>query len=30
MSTEEANTFINDTLMMLDDEVEAYDIREVA
>ncbi|BAF73355.1 hypothetical protein [Sulfurovum sp. NBC37-1] len=30
MSEEEANSFMNDTLMMLDDEIEAYDIREVA
>ena len=30
MSEEEANTFMNDTLMMLDDEEEAYEIREVA
>jgi len=30
MSKDEANKFMSDTLMMLDDEVEAYDIREVA
>ena len=30
MSEDEANKFMADTLMMLDDEIEAYDIREVA
>jgi len=30
MGEEEANRFMTDTLMMLDDEIEAYEVQEVA